>query len=313
MCDEHFEVPNTKKYSEFQKPVEENDYIPILPDSELKQEIISPHHSIRPQELTSIFRQFVTRSNLLNLVEFGQNDLVNIDKFNQIVDECIVIFQNALNYHLFKNPDAPKYIMCPNINACTFRLGRKQLLRLKRSFGSSALQWEILLEISIKNKSTNYVLKLIIDDYDGKYEIVSIDMLGTNVNENYVLLDEKYQKKCFGSTELNQIECESPINKYGQGKNRGIWDRVCIKDTDCPFYKANKNYPNEFGGCVEGMCEMPIGVRQISPQLYDVNTHPYCHGDCCKNQTVPDYAFEGDIYVRKRHEKILRKKGLPIF
>jgi hypothetical protein len=51
----------------------------------------------------------------------------------------------------------------------------------------------------------------------------------------------------------------------------GVWDSPCIKNTDCPFYKANKNFPNEFGGCNSqtGYCELPIGLNPVGYRSYD--------------------------------------------
>ena len=37
------------------------------------------------------------------------------------------------------------------------------------------------------------------------------------------------------------------------------WDKPCLRNEDCPFYKKNMNYPNNFGQCINGFCEMPLG------------------------------------------------------
>ena len=34
------------------------------------------------------------------------------------------------------------------------------------------------------------------------------------------------------------------------------------KDSECPFYKSNKNYENTFGDCINGYCEVPIGLNK---------------------------------------------------
>ena len=86
-----------------------------------------------------------------------------------------------------------------------------------------------------------------------------------------------------------------------------FWDKPCKYNTDCPFYKKNKNYENNRGGCIKGYCEMPLNIKRISYTLYDKNTKPYCyncnnylHKECCDDQknrelypnlNSPDYAF----------------------
>jgi hypothetical protein len=89
-------------------------------------------------------------------------------------------------------------------------------------------------------------------------------------------------------------------------------------DSDCPFFKANKNYKNTLGGCVDGFCEMPIGIKSISPRFYDINSEPLCYNcpnkslNCCKTQTNPDYIFYEDLIVRKAHENDLKNRGLNL-
>lgn len=129
-------------------------------------------------------------------------------------------------------------------------------------------------------------------------------------------LPEDYS--CYGSHGKDQTECENNYDTYYKNKSRGVWDKYCKVDTDCPFYKANKNYTNTFGGCIEGKCEMPIGIERVSPRYYDIDSVPKCYNcsnnktDCCKDQKNPDYMFQDDILVRRAHESELRDKGLGI-
>lgn len=112
---------------------------------------------------------------------------------------------------------------------------------------------------------------------------------------------------CYGDPYTsNKALCNSPLDETGQiKKKQTYWDRPCEKDADCPFFQANKNYMNYRGGCVDGYCELPIGVRRQSWRLYDPTTKPLCHGcptsnmQCCDQQYPPDYAFELDFYDRK--------------
>lgn len=124
--------------------------------------------------------------------------------------------------------------------------------------------------------------------------------------------------KCYGSHGNNKEECENNYDTYFKPKNRGVWDTSCKLDTDCPFFRANKNYKNDFGGCFEGVCEMPIGVERLGNRYNDIDTKPLCHNcpknnkDCCDKQENPDYIFKDDIFVRKMNEQELSEKGLRI-
>ena len=114
---------------------------------------------------------------------------------------------------------------------------------------------------------------------------------------------------CFGipnaSSQTNQNDCKT----FG-----GIWDTPPITNFDCPFYKKNSNYPNEFGGIVAttngNYCQMPLGIKQTSFKTFDKNSTPICTnckniigniGNCCADQTniltypnlkSPDYIFK---------------------
>jgi hypothetical protein len=154
-----------------------------------------------------------------------------------------------------------------------------------------------------------------------------------NVKETFItrlemseeLQDPAYQ--CFGDLTIsNANACNAPYDVSGFRKAfPTTWDRPCFANTDCPFYQANKNYPNERGGCLaQGKCEMPIGVYRKSYRYY-VDTSPYtpiCYQckdpkdpACCEKQKntkeypdlkSPDYAFDNDKDARI-------KAGLPYF
>jgi len=126
------------------------------------------------------------------------------------------------------------------------------------------------------------------------------------------------QYKCYGSKGDNQVECENNYDNYFKPKKRGVWDTICKVDSDCPFFKANKNYENNFGGCVQGVCEMPMGIQRLGNRYYNIDTKPLCHNcaengkDCCDNQDIPDYIFKDDLFVRKMNEQELNQKGLGL-
>lgn len=126
----------------------------------------------------------------------------------------------------------------------------------------------------------------------------------------------------------NKIICESDVNFYGNFKEKGTWDKECRTDTDCPFFKSNKNYENSFGGCYNGNCDLPVNMQLFGNTNYlkGKKYKPYCYncpdkklGDCCdlQNNTEkypllesPDYAFSGDNEKRFIERYALKSKGL---
>jgi hypothetical protein len=122
--------------------------------------------------------------------------------------------------------------------------------------------------------------------------------------------DSKHQ--CFGKNAITKNHC---ISKDKDGI--GIWDKPCINDSECPFYKQNTNYDNQNGKCNNGYCEMPLNVTPIGFKHYKGNPICYncintnCQGlkcnECCddqKNSLIypklfsPDYVFENDKFDR---------------
>jgi hypothetical protein len=119
---------------------------------------------------------------------------------------------------------------------------------------------------------------------------------------------------CYGNDKItNKFECDSLYNYDGTFKKYySKWDKKCTKNEECPYYKSNKNYPNNRGGCKDGFCEFPVGIKRIGFKKYkdtDVNS-PLCYNcgdttdyDCCANiendNGNNDYVFENDFNDRK--------------
>lgn len=131
--------------------------------------------------------------------------------------------------------------------------------------------------------------------------------------------------QCFGETKYqNKQECESSVNLKGEPRTPGVWDKPCLKHEECPFYKKNKNYPNERGKCIRGFCEMPLNVERIAFRKFSNKTKPLCHGcsfeehttgKCCKkvgNMASPDYAFPDDRNERLTHQDELDMRDILI-
>ena len=100
--------------------------------------------------------------------------------------------------------------------------------------------------------------------------------------------------------------CESAYDTTGTLKPGGVgdvWDKPCVSDGDCPFYQKNTTYKNYRGGCLNGYCEMPVGIERVAFRHYTGT--PVCRScadpldeGCCAKQTNPDYAFPLDDYER---------------
>ena len=176
--------------------------------------------------------------------------------------------------------------------------------------------------------------------FDYKYQADKIQEKRRAIAE-----DALYQSgKCFGlingaSEKLNydnQLFCES---YHADIEQVGVWDTPCQVDSDCPFYQANKNYPNTFGGCDKqsGKCEMPIGIIPLGFKKYGKwqgKGDPLCYnctgGDdkCCGDQASsvsrdnvngkdqwsrpisPDFVFQDDVKKRRSNRDELLARGL---
>jgi hypothetical protein len=115
--------------------------------------------------------------------------------------------------------------------------------------------------------------------------------------------------------------CESKFDNYGKEKTVGMYDTPCKKNEDCPFYKKNKNYKNEFGKCMKnGFCQLPLHMNRLGYRYYMKNEKPLCYNCntsiyqystdldfCCDEQLnkkkysflhSPDFAFSNDNLQR---------------
>lgn len=130
-----------------------------------------------------------------------------------------------------------------------------------------------------------------------------------------------------GDRYKNQEACEA---------NKGKWDKPVENDNECPFYRANKNYPNRLGGIKlhTDQCEMPINTKTIGYRYVssDPVHKPWCYnckegvdgpgtwGPCCDEQLDPelypqlggnpDFAYPGDELERYQHRDVLAQRGL---
>jgi hypothetical protein len=73
----------------------------------------------------------------------------------------------------------------------------------------------------------------------------------------------------------------------------GVWDRPCTRDHECPYFS-----PDARGGCLDGYCEMPIGVENIAftrgngtPICSNCGTNHIDPFSCCENKGYPKYEW----------------------
>ena len=159
-----------------------------------------------------------------------------------------------------------------------------------------------------------------------------------SIDLNIAIDRENDLLKCFYKDALNKTECESYelIKKEGTNetikKGPGLWAKSrCTVDEECPFFKANQNYPNNRGGCKQdGYCEMPVNVRALTPTIAEYNNQPLCYNcirddcqgleclKCCEEQmdknkypnlVTPDYMFENDNSIRLENESFFSSMG----
>jgi hypothetical protein len=122
--------------------------------------------------------------------------------------------------------------------------------------------------------------------------------------------DPRYS--CYGDSYItNKGLCNSVLDEVGEVKKKQtVWDRPCERNEECPFFQKNTTYDNYRGGCIDGYCELPVGIKRTSWRTYDISSSPICHGcnewekntSCCESQANPDYVFELDF-----HDRLKRK------
>lgn len=143
--------------------------------------------------------------------------------------------------------------------------------------------------------------------------------LNSDLAKQFVCVDQpQYTRK---------LTCLSNRDEFGRPKIPGTWDRPCVSNEECPFFKKNQNYPNERGGCIGGKCEMPINIRRVGFRQFDAKHKPFCHNcrnvgyKCCAEQMLrrdpaysqmvsPDYVFSDDQIPRLKYASDLALRGM---
>lgn len=128
------------------------------------------------------------------------------------------------------------------------------------------------------------------------------------ISDNIVTLERISNMNIIDDTKGSAFICIGDQSKTTKEKceenDDNIWDKPCERNEECPFYQKNKNYKNYRGGCIDGVCEMPIGVKRKGFRYYDTNIPPLCYNcpsynqHCCSQQSKPDYIFSMDSFER---------------
>jgi hypothetical protein len=144
--------------------------------------------------------------------------------------------------------------------------------------------------------------------------------------------EEKMKSKggfCYNTSNLLAKTKEECID------SGGIWDYVPENSYECPYYRSNENYPNDFGGLSGDKCQLPKNMQIIGNRNFsnDPSYRPLCYnckdnlfgegslGFCCDDQNdkekypgliTPDYAFIGDNVLREKYADGLAQKTLNV-
>jgi hypothetical protein len=163
-------------------------------------------------------------------------------------------------------------------------------------------------------------------------------------------LDLNAGHKCFkpNGLEYPDAKTSNACLSFDASINKtGVWDKECKKNEECPFFQANKNYPNNFGGCKNGKCELPVGMSVIGFKHYNKDK-PLCYNckmkdevitangntiikervctgiecnKCCDiqhskniypNLKSPDFVFENDQTERVKYKDMLEQSGIGV-
>jgi hypothetical protein len=153
-----------------------------------------------------------------------------------------------------------------------------------------------------KSQTVDKVSSLII-------EIKNIRNTSTNYSSIVNVCYDKSLNQIMGKNERECLEDQE-----------NTWETPCKYNYECPFFKSNSNYTNNFGGCdvQTGTCQMPRGINKQSFKRYstDEENQPLCYNcslsntsesDCCdnfksnNNLVSSDYMFTNDTQERIKH------------
>jgi hypothetical protein len=249
-------------------------------------------------------------SNCLNLknlteIKYDQTLLYSYHLVKEwIIEKISVLADDKLYAMTYVNNERFKYI-------------EDKLLTYNVNYNNHLEQFIFKMRVYRPNKQTHFIVyfDILFDNYNIKYFINDLLILGTDIEEN--ILFSKFKKNHYGITDEFESDINlnsSDVNKFiesnkkkkiyeydrnycfykdAKDKNEcisisknnntiGIYDSPCLYDEDCPFYKKNNNYPNKRGGCKKGYCEMPVNINLLGYKEYLDSNKAICYN--CKKQ-----------------------------
>lgn len=236
-----------------------------------------------------------------------------VDKYKNIEQ----VEFNIRIYRIYKNKNFVLYgVLLLDLDTMTYYVDQLSLL-------STNIEENVVFNIEKEYISTNSGHCLLSNtncDNSLTNKQINKELVDRNKLIKKDILDR--MNRCFYKDSNEKLEC---ISYDKENDTIGVWDQPCSYDEECPFYKKNKNYPNERGGCKKGFCEMPVNVNLLGFRNKG-NKQPVCHNCpertnctglhcsmCCNEQKLPDYAFHNDYKERQNHIKDLGSKGLSVF
>ena len=252
--------------------------------------------------------------------------------------------------------------LVPSQNTHPFKEVDSFIIEKKHLQDDACSRFKIQLKIKKKYASTYFLIELEYDIYLTKYirilRVTKLERRGIFELQNQIALNnldlncvncqhkkpqiglDRYEKSkiydqikkqdnnyftCNTKDTNNERVCASKeIMADNSIREAGSLSRyMCVSDYQCPMWRANKNYPNNRGGCVNGACEFPIGLEPKSSTDFNRDSKAVCHSrktsrESCSSQLTdpnldsPDYAFEGDFNERLVYYKHLKNKGLRV-
>lgn len=291
-------------------------------------DMLSPYHEYQP--FTILNHQLITYHTFMNDNKLLTRYILDIkigrnNKPHQFVIQldCLVINPKSTNI-------LNKSLMISSQNIIGIPVEHTLYSPLEQNENKSKLQ-------NVSSELKQKIMKF--GDMDQKIllEDASIEEILTDKKVGGIFDNIDANAKCFhpkgDGGELpyeTKLDCESYHAEVG---GFGVWDAPCQNDKECPFYQANRNYPNSFGKCDNGKCELPIGLERVGFHNYYKLTKPFCHNcskvsiknnnNCCTKQKnliklkktkmqTPDYMFVGDGQIRKENRSILQAQNLAL-
>lgn len=264
-------------------------------------------------ELNNII-SYYNQPALINLYEQYFNVSKNAIKFAGDKNDFYVKRDSLQILEQFNNNDDFTYNISMNINGF-FDSGNKTFYIYSNKVNNIPLNKNNLLQLLGQLREEQNGLYRVLSVSNKQSTLLKLDNDNTNKKK---LNDVGYS--CYNNPSIkSKTACESPYDELGNTKHvKTYWDKPCEAHTDCPFYQANKNYKNYRGGCIDGRCEFPVGIKAASYKYFekDTNSKPVCHNCkseditspfCCEEQkdrkkypnlSGPDYAFELDNFER---------------